>query len=281
VPDFRSARATIREALRGFRLPEYLPFAWMMLAELLFVYLASNLGKIWGMAGAGWIMRTLGEPAVHYPASFLFLISAYARVESVIFAVAGSFLIPLSIARIQAAMIGTPGSGHETVRRARRAYSAAFLGYIINVALLLGWEFLLQAGPRRWFLMLLGGSKADVLTWAVGLFGAFCIAAIFLYVPIRAVDEQSTLRDAIWGGIREGLRLFGPSLLIVLAFAWPTVLFLAPLQLRPTMLITRLQPELIALLLVIAALLNSFVNYFIYSAAARLHWRIPAPLRES
>ena len=74
MPDFRSARATIREALRGFRLPEYLPFAWMMLAELLFVYLASNLGKIWGMAGAGWIMRTLGEPAVHYPASFLFLI---------------------------------------------------------------------------------------------------------------------------------------------------------------------------------------------------------------
>ena len=275
MADFRSARASIREALRHFRLREYLPFAWMMLAELLFVYLASNLDKTWGMAGAGWIMCTAGEPAVHYPASFLLLISAYARVESFLYAVAGSFLIPLSIARIQASMIGVSPGSPETARRARRAYLATFLGYIINFGLLIGWEFLLQAGPRRWFMTLLGGFRADLLTWGIGLLGAFSIAAIFLYVPIRAVDDRSTLGDALWGGIREGFRLFGPSLLIVLAFAWPTLLFLAPLQLRPTMLVTRLRPELIALLLAIAAILNSFVNYFIYSAAARFHWLTP------
>jgi len=262
----------MREAVRNFHLPEYLPFAWIMLAELLFVYLASNMGKTWGMAGAGWIMRTAGEPAVHYPASFLFLISAYTRVESFLFAVAGSFLIPLSLARIQAPMIGVSPTASETVRRARRAYLATFFSYIINLALLIAWEFLLQAGPRRWFIALLGGFKADILTWCLAVLGACSIGAIFLYVPIRAVEEESSPRVALWGGIKEGLRLFGPTLFIVFVLSWPPLLFLAPLQLRPSLIVTRLRPELIAVFIGIAVALNSFVNYFIYSAAARLHW---------
>ena len=272
MADFRSARVGIREAMRNFHLPEYMPFAWIMLAELLFVYLASNMGKTWGMAGAGWIMRTAGEPAVHYPASFVSLISAYTRVESFLFAVAGSFLIPLSLARIQAPMIGVSPTGSETVRRARRAYLATFFSYIISFALLIAWEFLLQAGPRRWFIALLGGLKADILTWCLAVLGAFSIGAIFLYVPIRAVEEESSPKVALWGGIKEGLRLFGPTLFIVFVLAWPPLLFLAPLQLRPSLIVTRLRPELIAVFIGIAVALNSFVNYFIYSAAARLHW---------
>jgi hypothetical protein len=272
VGEYRNARASIREALRDFHWLEYLPFGLIMLAELLFVTLAMNLGKPWGMGGAGWIMRTAGEPAVHYPASFVFLISAYARVESFLFAVAGSFLIPLSLARIMAPMEGAPQAGSAVTRRARRAYLATFLGYVMNFALLIAWEFLLQAGPRRLFSMFLGGIKGDVLTWCVGVLGAFSIAAIFLYVPIRAVEEGTSLGEALWGGIKEGFRLFGPTLLIVLVFVWPTLLFLAPLQLRPTLLVTRFRPELIAVFIAIAATLNSFVNYFIYSAAARLHW---------
>jgi hypothetical protein len=243
-----------------------------MLAELLFVYLASNLGKPWGMSVAGWIMRSTGEPAVHYPASFIFLSSAYARVESFLFAVPGSFLIPLSLARIQAPMAGAAPTGTETVRRARRAYLVTLVGYLLNFALLLAWEFLLQAGPKRWFAGLLGGIKAELLTWGVGVLVAFAIAAVFLYVPVRAVEEGPSFRDALWGGIGEGLRSFGPTLFIVLAFAWPTLLVLAPIQLRPTVIVTRFRPELMAVLIGIAAALNSFVNYYIYSAAARLHW---------
>ncbi len=269
--DYRNARASLLEALRDFRWLEYRPFVWIMLAELLFVFLASSLEKPWGMAAAGPIMRTAGEPGVHYPTSFVYLISAYARVESFLFAVAGSLLIPLSLARIQAPMIDASPTGPETLRRARRAYPAAFLGYLINFSLLIVWEFLLQAGPRRWFDGFLGGFKADFLTWSVGVLGAFSTAAVFLYVPVRAVEDGTSLGKALWGGILEGLRSFGPTLLIVLVFAWPTLIFLAPLQLRPTLLVTRFRPELIAVLIGIAAFLNSFVNYFIYSAAARLH----------
>ena len=61
--DFRNARASMREAWRDFRWVEYRPFAWMMLAELLFLFLASNLATPWGMAGAGWVLRTMGKRA--------------------------------------------------------------------------------------------------------------------------------------------------------------------------------------------------------------------------
>src|SRR5205085_8229297 len=139
VGDFRNARASMREAWREFRWVEYRPFAWMMLAELLFLFLACNLATPWGMAGAGWVLRTLGEPGVHYPTSFLVLSSAYARLESLVIALAGSFLIPLSIARIQAAMLEGSPSGPDTTRRARRAYGVVLVGYLINLAVLVAW----------------------------------------------------------------------------------------------------------------------------------------------
>jgi hypothetical protein len=261
----------MREAWRDFRWVEYRPFAWMMLAELLFLFLACNLATPWGMAGAGWVLRTLGEPGLHYPASYLFLTSAYARLESLIIALAGSFLIPLSIARIQAPMIEGAAPG-DAARRARRAYTVALVGYLINLAVLIAWELALAAGPRRWFASLLGGFKAEILTWAVGLFVAFAVAVLFLYVPIRAVEDGATFGSSLGGGVKEGFRRFGPTLLLLIAFAWPTLIVLAPLQIRPALVVTRFRPELVAVLLGIAAILNSFVNYFIYSAASRLHW---------
>jgi hypothetical protein len=89
---------SVREAFRDFRWLEYRPFAWIMLAQLLFILLASNLGTTWGMTGAGWILRTAGEPGVHYPSSFVFMSFAYARVESFLFALGSTHLPPLFFA---------------------------------------------------------------------------------------------------------------------------------------------------------------------------------------
>ena len=244
-----------------------------MLAELLFIGLASNLGTPWGMKGAGWIMRTAGVPALHYPASFLFLSYAYARVESFLFAVAGSFLVPLSLALIEGPPAdGSSRAGSGAAGRALRAYPATFVSFLLSFALLYGWEYVLQVGPSRWIHAFRGGIVGDFLTWGVGVLGAFALAAIFLYVPVRAVSDGGSFWDSLLGGILEGLRTLWLTLFIVLVFAWPTLLFLAPIQLLPMLLVTQLRPELIAILFAIAAVLNSFVNYFIYSAAARFHW---------
>ncbi|HMI30270.1 MAG TPA: hypothetical protein VK527_00910 [Candidatus Limnocylindrales bacterium] len=267
------ARASIREAWREFRWPEYRPFAWIMLAELVFIGLASSLGTAWGMKGAGWIMRTAGEPALHYPASFLFLSYAYARVEAVLFAVAGSFLIPLSLARIAEPEADAASPARlPTAGRALRAYPATFMGFLLSFALLVAWEYLLPLGPSRWLHAFRGGIIGDLLTWIVGVLVAFAIAAIFVYVPVRAVSDGGSFGKSLIGGIGEGLRTLGPTLFIVLLFACPTLIFLAPVQLVPTLLVARFHPELIAILIAIAAVLNSFVNYLIYSAVARFHW---------
>ncbi len=270
--DLRNARASIHEAWRDFRWVEYRPFAWVLVPELLFLFFALKLQTPWGMAGAGLVLRTLGEAGVHYPTAFLALSSAFSRLDSVIFAILGSFLIPLALARIQAPMLEKPATGPDTVRRARRAYKVTLLAYVINVAVLIGVELLLEAGPRRWFTGLLGGFKADLVTWLVGVLVAFAVAVVFLYVPIRAVEDGKTFGDALGGGILEGLKSFVPTLLIMLAFSWPALLVLALVQVEPALLVTRFRPELIALLLAVTAIMNTFVNYFIYSAASRLHW---------
>jgi hypothetical protein len=272
VGDLRNARASIHEAWRDFRWVEYRPFAWVLVPELLFLLCALKLETPWGMAGAGLVLRTLGEPGLHYPTAFLVLSSAFSRLDSVIFALAGSFLIPLALARIQAPMLEKPPTGPDTVRRARRAYGVTLLAYVVNVALLIGVELLLEAGPRRWFTGLLGGFKADLVTWLVGVIVAFAVAAVFLYVPIRAVEEGTSFADALKGGIAEGFRSFVPTLLLMLVFSWPALLVLALVQVEPSLIVTRFRPELIAVLLGVTAVMNSFVNYFIYSAASRLHW---------
>jgi len=272
VGDLRNARASVGEAWRDFRWLEYRPFLWLMLVQLLFLLLASNLQTPWGMAGAGWILRTLGEPGVHYPSSFLVLSSAYARLESVLFALLGSFLIPLSLARIQAPMLQMPPTGPDTVRRARRAYMVAIVGYLLNLIILIAWELLLEVGPRRWFQALLGGIKGEIVAWLLGALVAFAVAVLFLYVPIRAVEDESSFGYALGGGIREGMRSFTPTFVLVMMVAWPTLVLLALIQIRPALIVTRFRPELMPILLAILAVLNSFVNYLIYSAASRLHW---------
>jgi hypothetical protein len=272
VGDLRNARASIHEAWRDFRWVEYRPFAWVLVPELLFLIFALNLQAPWGMAGAGLILRTLGEAGVHYPTAFLALSSGFSRLDSLIFALLGSFLIPLGLARIQAPLLGKPPTGPETVRRARAAYGVTLVAYVINVAVLIGWELLLEAGPRPWLTGLLGGFKADLVTWLVGVIVAFAVAVVFLYVPIRAVEEGTGFKDALGNGILEGLKSFLPTLLLMLAFSWPALLVLALVQVEPALLVTRFRPELIAVLLAVTAVMNSFVNYFIYSAASRLHW---------
>ena len=270
--DFRGARMSVREALRDFRWLEYRPFLWIMVIEVLFLFFALNLGTAWGMAGAGWLLKTIGAGALHYPASYLVLTIAQSRLEWALFTLLGSFLIPLSLVRIEAPMAGFSPTGPDSVRRARRAYLPTFIAQILNIVLVILWQLLLQVGPSRWIHFFVGGIIGDTLTLGVGILIAFLISALFIYVPIRGVDSGGSIKNALLGGIQEGIRYLGPTLFIVLVFIWPTLIFLAPVQLRPALLVTRFRPELIAILLLIATVLNSFVNYLIYSAAARLHW---------
>lgn len=273
MQDFRGARASVREALRNFRWFEYRPFAWIMAAELLFLYFASSLGTAWGMGVAGWVIRlSTGEAGVHYPTSFVVLPSAYWKVDSFVTAAGGSFLIPLALTRIQAPMNRLAATGPAALGRAWKAYLPTLLSVLANFALLRAWQELFPLGPSRWIHSFLPGTRGDFVSWCVGAIISCAVAAVFLYVPIRAVKPGISFRDSFLGGIQEGIRTLGPTLLIILVIIWPTFVFLAPVQLKPILLASKFRPELLAVLLGIATVLGSFVNYFVYSATARLHW---------
>lgn len=264
---------SVREAFREFRWFEYRPFAWIMAAQLVFLFLASSLERLWGMVSGGGLMRIMtGEAGVHYPSSYIVLPQAYSLSENFLTLFAGSFLIPLGLVRIQAPMFRTPATGPPAVGRAGRAYLPTIVSAALNLILVLGLAAIFPLGPNRWIHAFLPGTPGDLLSWTAMAVLSYAIAATVLYVPVRAVDPKSTFRYAFVDGIREGVSGLGPTLFIVLLLAWPTLVLLAPVQLRPLLLVRKLRPEMIAILLAIVAILGSFINYLIYSAVARMHW---------
>ena len=54
-----------------------------------------------------------------------------------------------------------------------------------------------------------------MVTWVVGMLGAYGIAAIFIYVPIVAVRRGVTFGSALSEGMREGFNLFRFTLMFI------------------------------------------------------------------
>ncbi|HLF06461.1 MAG TPA: hypothetical protein VI893_04705 [Thermoplasmata archaeon] len=244
-----------------------------MAAELLFLSLASSMDRIWGMAVGGGLMRLMtGESGVHYPTSYIMLPQAFSILENFLTLFAGSFLIPLGLIRIQAPKFRTPATGPLAVGRARTAYLPTFASVALNLLLVLGLAAVFPLGPSRWIHSFVPGVLGDFLSWTTLVILSYAVAAIVVYVPVRAVEDRSNFRYAFLGGVREGLKRLGPTLCLLILLAWPTFLLLAPVQIRPLTLVRKFRPELITILLAAVAILGSFINYLIYSAVARLHW---------
>jgi hypothetical protein len=245
-----------------------------MAVQLLFLLCAFNLGTTWGMAGAGWLLRLTREAGVHYPSSFVALPVAFSYLETILFACLGSFLIPLSLVRIVGREEGSTPSGAQAVGRAWRAVPATLCSVLLNIGALLGWQWIYSHGPSRLIHGILGGFGGVFTVWIVTELISFAIAALFVYIPVRSVAIGVRLPDAFLGGLREGLRSFWSTFLVIVLLSWPALILLAPIQLGTVTMVTKFQPELVAVGLAVVAVLNSFLNYLIFAAVARLHWLV-------
>jgi predicted neutral ceramidase superfamily lipid hydrolase len=101
---------------------------------------------------------------------------------------------------------------------------------------------------------------------------SYALAAPFLYVPIRAIRRDATFASALFGGLKEGVRLFWPTLLVILICSWPAFLVLAGAQVNPAVIVRKMRPELVGYLLLAYAVITSFASYLIYASASRLRW---------
>jgi hypothetical protein len=159
----------------------------------------------------------------------------------------------------------------------RLAAPPTLLAWVMQAAVLAAWQSLVQIWPSRLLASSLPGDGGFLVSWMLGVVGAYAIEAIFLYVPIVAVGRGGgPLLGTVREGLSEGLVLFRYTWFFVVGLSLPVLPFLLLAQLRAAAIVNRLQPELVAVLLGIYAALASIANYLIFSAARRLH----APVEE-
>lgn len=272
--EIRSIRAAALEALGSFRLYEFAPLGWILIAELVVLSLAMNLSAAWGMATAGWLSASLGgEGVLHYPGYYAFLPNLMSNVEAALYVLAGSILIPLLITRVLQPV--DPGSFPEgsTGARVRQAILPVLVGTLLWVALTLGWQWVLNQpavmkGLRSVFR---GGFVGAAGVTIVALLVGYAIWALFVYIPAAAVQPGRGFGSALAGGLREGLSNFFPTLLVVIGLQLPAAAILLVLQVMGAFLVQQIQPEIIGVLIGLGAVLSILATYFIYSAAARYY----------
>ena len=270
--NFRVARACGVEAARDFQWHEYAPFAWILGAQLLFLLLVLNLGTPIGMGTAGAAVKLFaGDAPLHYPTLFLYLPTVASWVELILYTFAGAYLIPLSIARIQAPMDpDLQGPGFKA--RVKRAWPPTLIALLLTFVVLSGWQWLFNRALVPLIRASFPGLQATAAIWGLSLVVSYCLSALFLYVPILALHPDTSLVKALREGIREGFRLFKWTVLYFFIFALPALPFLMAVQLGTSFLATRMRPEMIAVVIAIYAILISLATYLTYAAAARLHW---------
>ena len=267
-----SAVTCAREAVQDFRLYEYLPFGFILAAQFVFLFLALNLGAPWGMATVGWLAGTAGGDSVrHYPEFFGFLPNLAALVEAILYTVAGSFLIPLSIARILEPTdraLQTPGT---LMARVKRAVPPVLVGAILSTGVLAGWQYLLPLGPGPWVRMLAGGGiPGESAYWLLGMLVAYAISTCFLCIPIVAVQDGRGFGHSLIQGFKRSLAVFRFSYAYVVLFSLPALLTLYVTQVFGRLIVHQMRPEVAAVLLCAYAIFINVGTYFLYGATTRL-----------
>jgi len=267
-----TAVSCAREAIQDFRLHEYLPFGFILATQFLFLILALNLGAPWGMGTVGFLARNIGGDAIsHYPTFFLFLPNLAAWIEAFLYTVAGSFLIPLAIARIlepSDAALQAPGA---VLARVKRSILPVLVGGILTVGALAGWQYLLPKGPGPLIRSLAGGGfLGETLYWLLGVLIAYAISVCFLCVPIVAVQDGRGFAHSLLGGIKRSLAVFPFSCGFVVLFSLPAIIALYVTQVFGRQLVSQMRPEVMAVLLFAYVVFISIGTYFLYAATTRL-----------
>lgn len=283
APRFGTIRAYGSEAMANFSWREYAPFAWLLAAEFLFLFLASNLGSTWGMATAGRVALLVdGDGATHHPGLFVHLPRVFAYTETAIYTLVGTVVLPMALAGLVAHYEPTLQSPTTRSARVRGAVLPTFLGLLLCVAVSVLWQWLVGIAIIPVFRLFLGGGFNSIAaTWAVSSLLGYAIVAAVYHVPIVALRTGQAPMAALTGGLREGIHLLWGTFLYLLLFSIPALLVQVVLQLFPTLVVVRLRPELILVLLFVYATLTSFATYLSYSAAVRLHMAEVAETEEA
>lgn len=272
--DIRTIRAAALDALGSFRFHEFAPFAWILGAELVVLVLAMNLGTAWGMGTVGWLSaRLAGDAPLHYPIFYAFLPTLMTNVEAVLYAFAGSILIPLALIRVLRPIAPASFPVGTTAARLRQAFLTVLVAAVLCEALILGWQWVLHQpavlkGIRG---VLRGGFLGTAGVTVLGMLVGYALWTLFVYIPVASVQPGRGFGSSFGEGFREGLSNFFPTYLVVIALSLPAAAILLVLQVMGSYLVSQIRPEIIGVLIGIYVVLSILATFFIYSAAARYY----------
>lgn len=270
--EIRTIRAAAQEALGNFRFYEFAPFAWILAFELVVLALAMNLGTAWGMASVGWLSeRIAGDRPLHYPGFYAFLPTLMTNVEAVLYALAGSVLIPLAVIRVLRSIDPASVPPGSTGPLVRKAFFTVLVAALLCEALILGWQWLIAqpAVLRALRVVLRGNLLGTAGVTVLGMLVGYAIWTLFVYVPVLAVRPGVGFGAALGGGIRQALGHYLPTYLVVIALSLPAAAILIVLQTMGAFLVQEIRPEIIGLLMGLYAIFSMLATFFIYSAATR------------
>jgi len=272
--EIRTVRAAALEALGSFRFHEFAPFAWMLAVELVVLVLAMNLGTAWGMATVGFLTeRIAGDGPLHYPVFYAFLPTLMTNLEAVLYALAGSILIPLAVMRVLTPIDPASIPAHGVGARLKQAFLPVLTAAVASEALILGWQWVLNQRAVSGLIRTIfrGGLAGTAGVALIGLLVGYAIWTLFVFVPVSSVQPGRSYGAALGGGIREGLANFGSTYFVVIGLSLPAAAILLVLQTMGGYLVTQIRPEIIGVLIGVYTILSMLASFFIYSAAARFY----------
>jgi len=266
------AFGSIFDAIREFRWSEYSPFFLILLAQWVFLALATQLHHAWAMNLVAPIARAAGGTEnLHYPAFFGYLSILLGWVESFLYTVPGAILIPLSLLRYYARYDRALSLGAGSATRLASAFFPTLLAGLAAIGCIWGWQRYasphLMTAWRQWVSDPMGG----FLGWLAITLGGYAILSLVLYIPVAAVQARTNPIRAVAYGLRFGIRSWPLTLLYAVFFGAPAILIQFLLERQGGFILSRLRPEVIVAFLAVYAAATSLATHLTYGTAARLY----------
>lgn len=260
------------QSLRGFRWPEYQPFAWIAAIQIAFLALCTQLDRAWAMGAVASLARLVnGEGNIHYPMFFAYVSILLGWVESFAYTVPGALLIPLSLLRLYARNDRALSLGAGARDRLIGAMFPTLVAGLLLIGAAWNWQRHAARPIRTWIAGFAPAPLGDNFGWLVVTLGGYAIYALLLYVPVAAVQARTNPVRAFGLGVRFGLRAWVPTFVFSAFFGSVSMLIQYVLERHGAFLLTRLRPETILVFLGLYAIVTSLSSYITYGAAARLY----------
>jgi len=269
---FGDAIGSTIESMRGVRWTEYAPFFWILLLQLLFLVLCSQLHTSWGMGLVAPIARLVGgEGNLHYPVFFAYVSILFGWMEGFVYTVPGAVLIPLSLLRFYSRSDRALSLGAGAAARLAGAVLPTLVAGAVGIGAVLGWQTYLARSVSVFLREHAVAPFGPLLGWLAATLGGYVIVALLLYVPVAAVQARTNPIRAFAFGVRFGLRSWPLTVLYSVFFGAPAILIQFVLERQGSLLLTRLRPELSLIFLAVYAVVTSIATYLTYLTAARLY----------